>query len=174
MTRALARQDAAIGQRLRALPHHPASDRALTLCSQVQEHAGCWLALGLVGAAADKQRRHDWLRATGAVALTELAGQAIKRAVRRPRPPEDARGGRPPTPSRYSFPSAHTAAATAAAMVFPPLVPRAVLLVAAAATGLSRPYLGVHYPSDVIAGVGLGIAVGAAMRGGAYESRRRA
>jgi membrane-associated phospholipid phosphatase len=166
MSGAVARWDAAAGRALRALPHHPVSDRALTLCSQAQEHAACWLALGVVGAAVDTRRWRDWLRATGAVAVTEMTGQGIKRVVRRPRPPEDARGDRPPTPSRYSFPSAHTAAATAAAIVFPPLLPRTPLLIAAAATGVSRPYLGVHYPSDVVAGAALGSSIGATLRRG--------
>jgi membrane-associated phospholipid phosphatase len=166
MKGAFARWDAAAGRRLRALPHQPALDRALTLCSEAQEYAACWLALGIVGAAMDAGRQRDWLRATCAVALTELTGQTIKRVVRRPRPPEDARGGRPPTPSRYSFPSAHTAAATAAAIVFPPLLPRTPLLIAAAATAASRAYLGVHYPSDVVAGAVLGSCIGATLRRG--------
>ncbi len=58
----------------------------------------------------------------------------------------------------YSFPSGHTAAATVAALLFSLAVP--VLLpfffVLAVLIGLSRIYLGVHYPTDVLMGFALG------------------
>jgi undecaprenyl-diphosphatase len=64
-----------------------------------------------------------------------------------------------------SFPSAHAADTAAAAIVIgwaaPALTPVAVGI--AALVGISRVYLGVHYPSDVVAGWVLGAAVGAAL-----------
>jgi len=39
-------------------------------------------------------------------------------------------------------------------------LPAPPLYVLAGAMALSRPYLGVHYPSDVVAGAALGDAVG--------------
>ncbi|MFN0156974.1 MAG: phosphatase PAP2 family protein [Bacteroidota bacterium] len=67
-------------------------------------------------------------------------------------------------PDEFSFPSGHTAAAfvftTVVGMSFPVLIP--LLLVTAVLIGISRVYLGVHYPTDVLAGVTLGIISGVA------------
>jgi len=60
---------------------------------------------------------------------------------------------------QYSFPSGHTAAATVAALLFsiatPILIPAFLSL--AIVIGLSRVYLGVHYPTDVLMGFALGV-----------------
>lgn len=59
----------------------------------------------------------------------------------------------------YSFPSGHTAAATVAAMLFSAAFPVLIPLCAVMTVliGLSRVYLGVHYPSDVLMGFVLGV-----------------
>jgi undecaprenyl-diphosphatase len=62
-----------------------------------------------------------------------------------------------------SFPAGHAATAFAGATVLSYVVPRAapVLFVVAALIGFSRVYVGVHYPTDVLAGAAIGVAVGA-------------
>lgn len=62
-------------------------------------------------------------------------------------------------PDEYSFPSGHTAAATVAALLFSMAVPALIPLFAALTIliGISRMYLGVHYPSDVLMGFTLGV-----------------
>jgi undecaprenyl-diphosphatase len=65
--------------------------------------------------------------------------------------------------SSFSFPSGHAANITAS-MLFLGLVYRralAPLLAVAAVVSFSRIYVGVHWPSDVCAGMALGAAIGA-------------
>lgn len=60
------------------------------------------------------------------------------------------------TPSEFSFPSGHTASSFAAAFVFFRHLPKKYgipAVVLAALIGLSRLYIGVHYPTDVLFGV---------------------
>ena len=65
-----------------------------------------------------------------------------------------------------SFPSSHTAVTVAVVIALMPFLPRALAPVAVAyavLVGWSRVYLGVHYPLDVLAGAGIGMAVGGAV-----------
>lgn len=65
-------------------------------------------------------------------------------------------------PRDYSFPSGHTASSFAAAGVFFRNLPRRLglpALLLAVLIGLSRLYVGVHYPSDVLAGLLSGLAL---------------
>ena len=98
-----------------------------------------------------------------AATLASMAASGImKLVVARPRP-EVVRQA----PGSFSFPSGHTMSATgfavALAIVFWPTRWRWPALVAAAlyaaAIGLSRVYLTVHYPSDVLGGWALSLAV---------------
>ncbi|MBQ7976220.1 MAG: phosphatase PAP2 family protein [Clostridia bacterium] len=65
-------------------------------------------------------------------------------------------------PSGYSFPSGHTSSSFAAATVLSGFYKKyaAVFYAVATLIAISRVYLYVHYPSDILGGAVLGIAVG--------------
>lgn len=147
----------------RTCGHDPRAERAIARFSGLGEHGGVWLALGASGWLLDPDRRARWRRAGATVAGAYALNTAIKFAVRRRRP---ELGELPPltsTPTGLSFPSAHASTSFAGALSYSRLgLPRAPLYGLAVGLSLSRLYLGVHYPSDVLAGALLGSALAAA------------
>lgn len=111
-------------------------------------------------------------RRVGVLALVSLLFSALidnvilKNVVARTRPYEVIEGltSLVGVQKDYSFPSGHTGSAFAAAVVMFLGLPKKCgipILVFACLMGLSRLYVGVHYPSDVLGGalIGTGIAL---------------
>jgi undecaprenyl-diphosphatase len=103
----------------------------------------------------------------------------LKLAVGRQRPPAVVLDPKPllDVPTTSSFPSGHSATSFACAYVLARAAPRFAipLFVLAALIAISRMYVGVHYPIDVLVGALIGLGVARALRwllGGLQRSRR--
>ena len=141
----------------------PAVVRAARGMSHFGEHALGWVAIAGVGAALDKPRRRRWAGvAVGAVGA-HAASIVIKRVVRRPRPNDPSVQVNVSTPSKLSFPSSHATSTTAAAVLLGRLTGLPLPAVLVPPMLLSRLVLGVHYPTDVLAGSALGAVSAAAV-----------
>jgi undecaprenyl-diphosphatase len=146
---------------MRTRAHSPRLERAIRALGKAGNNAAVWVALNVALALLDGGRRESWLvcAALGPVAIG--LNYAVKLVVRRPRPVLE---GLPPlggAPSSLSFPSAHATSSFAVATAMTRVDPLgAVAFALAIALALGRPYLGMHYPSDVLAGAALGVVLG--------------
>jgi undecaprenyl-diphosphatase len=124
-----------------------------------------WYALMLVLVACGGTRgafAAAHMLATGIVALALY--RFLKRWTRRPRPFRCCDGvvAHVPPLDEFSFPSGHTLHAVSFSIValayFPALAP--LLFILCALIAASRVVLGLHYPSDVLAAIAIGSALG--------------
>lgn len=148
-------------QRSFGQPGAVATARGLSLFG---EHAAGWLVLGGLGALTDRSRRRDWVVAAAGVAVAHGASIGVKRVVRRQRPMDESVTVLVGTPSRLSFPSSHASSTTAAAVLYGGLLRRRLAPVLVPPMLVSRLVVGVHYPTDVLAGSALGAIIGVAVR----------
>ncbi|WP_215808545.1 phosphatase PAP2 family protein [Rathayibacter toxicus] len=122
------------------------------------EHAAGWLISGALAAVTDPSRSWAWVLCDAAILLAHGLSIVLKRLVRRPRPKGAGVTVHSSAPSALSFPSSHASSTTAAAVLFTAMVaalwPLAVIVVVGMLA--SRLALGMHFPSDVIAGTLLG------------------
>ena len=144
--------------------HSPGLESAAVALGKAGNNGLIWVVLGVALALLDPDRRESWLicAALGPIAIGLNYG--IKALVRRPRPVLE---GLPPlggAPSSLSFPSAHATSSFAVATAMCRVDPAtSAAFVVAIALALGRPYLGMHYPSDVLAGALIGVALGLAV-----------
>lgn len=160
----LARLDNSLLLAMRTKGHGPAPEAVAKALGKAGNNGAIWLAIGVVLALVDSGNRWEWL-ACGLLGPFAIGlNYAVKLVVRRDRPVLE---GLPPlggAPSSLSFPSAHATSSFACATAMTRVEPEAaVLFLLAALISLGRPYLGMHYPSDVAAGAVLGVGLGLAI-----------
>jgi undecaprenyl-diphosphatase len=143
--------------------HRPWLDDVMLLASALGRAGFIWLAIAGIAAVFPARRMAAW-RLVLVLATSHLAGDVlIKPVVDRLRPYEVLAGARliDQRPATASFPSGHATRAFAGALAASRLFPagQVVWWPLAVAIGVSRIYVGAHWPSDVLAGALLGLAV---------------
>ena len=143
--------------------HTPTGDRFWSIMTLFGAKGLFWAVLSLVILLTVKDKRVGWTLVGALVIDVLICNVILKNVVQRNRPfwifPDVPLVDGVPVPDDYSFPSGHTAASFAvASAIFSKNKKWGVpALVLAALIGISRMYLFVHFPTDVIAGVFIGI-----------------
>jgi undecaprenyl-diphosphatase len=144
-------------------PSH--ADGALQVLTRAANHSVLWLAIAFVLGSRRGATRRAALRGVLAIGGTSLVTNVMaKPLMPRRRPAADALPDYrtlPNPPTSSSFPSGHAASAAAFATAVTIECPPAGAVIAplAATVAYSRLHCGVHWPSDVLAGVLLGGAI---------------
>ena len=140
---------------------NPILDNIMILFTTLGDRGIIWITIGIILLVQKKYRKIGFILLIALLINFVIGEVLLKNIIHRPRvfitnpninilinPPES-----------YSFPSGHTASSFAAATVLGYYFKkyRYVFYVIASLIAFSRIYLYVHYPSDVLAGVLLGI-----------------
>lgn len=145
----------------------PFWDEVMPKISMLGNAGLIWIAAAIGLLAFKKHRRGGVLLLIGLFCGLLVGNVLLKNSIARPRPSwlNDAVTLLIPNPTDYAFPSGHTLSSTIAATILTlekrsfgwVAVPLALLI------AFSRLYLYVHFPTDVLAGLLLGVFIGFAV-----------
>ncbi|HBH12411.1 MAG TPA: phosphatase PAP2 family protein [Clostridiales bacterium] len=144
--------------------HFPIIDKIMILATTVGDKGLIWILISLL-LLMDKKTRGIGILTLATLVLSTIIGEGLlKHIIQRPRPYVDFTWINLliDQSTTYSFPSGHTTSSFAAAYVLARHLKKFLPIIWTVATiiAFSRLYLFVHYPSDVVAGMVLGISCG--------------
>lgn len=144
--------------------HNPKADKLMQFITKMGDVGGVWILLSAGCVKSDKYRKSGLSMAIALVFSFIFSNTIIKNTVDRARPfwRDKSFKIKIREPKDYSFPSGHTSASigSAVALLLNQKKEGMAALTLAVQIAFSRLYLLVHYPTDVLAGVMLGIAYG--------------
>lgn len=161
----IAQFDLAVDRAFDRLRGNPVADRTFYALSELGDFGLIWMLIGAVRGLTGDEEAEEFLRLAATMAAeSAIVNGGIKTLFRRERPVvEQERPHRLRIPVTSSFPSGHASSAMTAAVLLgqgrrtAPLYFGLGLAVAA-----SRVYVRIHHASDVVAGLGVGLAIGRA------------
>lgn len=141
---------------------NPILNSIMIFITSLGDEGMIWIAATVALLIPKKTRKIGIMSAVALLGSLLINNNIVKNIVQRPRPFVTFTDLQIiiPTPSEFSFPSGHTSSSFAAAAVFYRHLPKKLGLpsvILAGLIGFSRLYVGVHYPTDVIAGIIMGI-----------------
>lgn len=147
---------------LQNVVRNPILDPIIIFITSLGDKGFIWIVGTIILLIPEKTRKIGWMSALALLGSLMLNNNLIKNLVARPRPFTvlSDLSILIPRPGEFSFPSGHTSSSFAAAAVFYRHLPKKIgipALVLAGLIGFSRLYVGVHYPTDVLAGAVMGI-----------------
>ncbi len=145
--------------------HNPVTDSIFSFITWLGDDGKLWIGIALVLLFFPKYRKTGIAMIVGLITFHFLCNGFLKDLFGRPRPyvlmPEimNSIPSVVDIPSSYSMPSGHTMMSFVCAEILSGNIKKATLpaYIMAVLMGLSRIYLLVHYPTDVIVGAVLGI-----------------
>ena len=140
---------------------NPILDKLMVLFTVMGELGMLWIGIGLMLIMQEKYRNKGIVIFV-TLSITTIIGEGvIKNIFQRKRPCHgiSCKDLLIKKPKSYSFPSGHTASSIAAATVLSTFfTPYAIIFFGIAVLiAFSRMYLYVHYPTDILAGIALGV-----------------
>ena len=145
--------------------HTPVLDKIMVFITNLGSAGIIWIILTIVCLIIPRTRKAGWIMAVSLITDLILCNVIIKNLAARTRPYDINTGIQllVKTPGDYSFPSGHTAASFASVTALYLAGEKKlwkIALVLSCAIAFSRMYLYVHYPTDILGGIVIGILSG--------------